>query len=59
MWQEILGILAKNVENCFIDKAVLTTPTEDILGSIDSCLGPKKYFQKVYAVADFTVSEKG
>ena len=26
----------EKVENCFIDKSVLTTPTGDILGSIDS-----------------------
>ena len=58
MWQEIFGILAKNVENCFIDKSVLTTHTEDILGSIDSYSGPEQYFKKIYAVAVLETASK-
>ena len=44
MWQEILGILAENVENCFTNLSVLVTPTEKNLGSIDSYGGPEQYF---------------
>ena len=51
MWQEILGISAENVENCFFDLSVLVTPTEKNLGSIDSYEGPEEYFEKFYAVA--------